>query len=379
MWREERVNKSVHGWRGWSSEPVRRKRNVAAGYTICFFCFFFVFFANTQTKTSLVPESQICQRCAGTSCRFPVALVSRRSYSQSTQTRHSRHPLHSPGSAGSQLERENRLVEGPYNLFAAENGGRLFAGRRVANEDDEGGLEGHNSTPANDCRTNHKSDVVCNYFHRHRRSQEERREGRGEKMEGGRCRGGWVRGWPEGGSCRGTLGDRYYCVILQHNPPALPGVGDGMVHCRYGTALTTKCIFFFCLSTTCASTSLSLMLSKAMHDIIRRVHHQRQEGVHSSNAGRGTKKTKQKNLRYVMWIHNVSLCTPPASVSALRDRNDMRTEMTRRKWRSLLTPNCRVRPCIRRHVTSGSSSSSSSSRGVCHSSPYVISLGVFYS
>lgn len=88
-------------------------------------------FANTQA--SLVPESQICQRCAGTSCRFPVALVSRRSYSQSTQTHHSRHPLHLPGSAGSQLERENKLGEGPCHLFTADTAADCY--RRVGDED----------------------------------------------------------------------------------------------------------------------------------------------------------------------------------------------------------------------------------------------------
>ena len=50
MWREEKVNKSVHGWRGWSSEPVRRKRNVASGYTICFFCFVLFFFCKHTDK-----------------------------------------------------------------------------------------------------------------------------------------------------------------------------------------------------------------------------------------------------------------------------------------------------------------------------------------
>ena len=117
----------------WSSEPEKKKRNVASGYTI---------FANRQT--SLVPESQICQRCGGTSCRFPVALVSRRSYFQSTQTHHSRHPLHSPGSAGFQLERENRLGKGPYHLFTAETAADCY--RRVANEDHTAWR--HNSTLA---------------------------------------------------------------------------------------------------------------------------------------------------------------------------------------------------------------------------------------
>lgn len=99
-------------------------------------------FLQTHRQTSLVPESQICQRCAGTSCRFPVALVSRRSYSQSTQTHHSRHPLHSPGSAGSQLERENRLGEGPYHLFTAETAADCY--RHVGNEDHTAWR--HNST-----------------------------------------------------------------------------------------------------------------------------------------------------------------------------------------------------------------------------------------
>lgn len=71
-------------------------------------------------QTSIIPESQICQRYAGTSYRFPAALVSHRSYSRSTQTHHSRHPLHSLGSAGSQLEKENKSGEGPYHLFTAE-------------------------------------------------------------------------------------------------------------------------------------------------------------------------------------------------------------------------------------------------------------------
>lgn len=99
-----------------------------------------ILFLQTDRHTSLVPESQICQRCAGTSCRFPVALVSRRSYSQSTQTHHSRHPLHSPGSAGSQLERESRLGEGPY-LFTAETAADCYRG--AGNEDY---TQRHNST-----------------------------------------------------------------------------------------------------------------------------------------------------------------------------------------------------------------------------------------
>ncbi len=101
-------------------------------------------FLQTHRQTSLVPESQICQRCAGTSCRFPVALVSRRSYSQSIQTHHSQHPLHSPGSAGSQLERENRLGEGPYHLFTAETAADCY--RRVGTEDHT--ARRHNSTSA---------------------------------------------------------------------------------------------------------------------------------------------------------------------------------------------------------------------------------------
>lgn len=83
-------------------------------------------FANT--RTSLVPGSQICQRCAGTSCRFPVALVSRRSYSQSTQTHHSRHPLHLPGSAGSQLERENKLGEGDLVIGSQQKRQQIVTG-----------------------------------------------------------------------------------------------------------------------------------------------------------------------------------------------------------------------------------------------------------
>lgn len=65
-----------------------------------------------NNKTARVPGSQICQHCAGMSCRSPAAHVSHRSYSQSTQTRHSRRRLHSPGSAGSQLQREDRLKRG---------------------------------------------------------------------------------------------------------------------------------------------------------------------------------------------------------------------------------------------------------------------------
>lgn len=88
-----------------SSEPAIRRRNVACSKSSLQ--------RGKHTQTSLIPESQICQHCGGTSCRFPVAPVSRRSYSQSTQTHHSPHPLRSRGNAGSQLERENRLGEGP--------------------------------------------------------------------------------------------------------------------------------------------------------------------------------------------------------------------------------------------------------------------------
>lgn len=106
-----------------------------------------------------LPESQICQHCAGTSCRFPEALVSRRSYFQSTQTHHNRHPLHSPGSAGSQLKRENKLGEGAYQLLTAD------CYRRV----DRSLVARHSSTSAtpHDCYTNH---VVSKHFHSHRRS-----------------------------------------------------------------------------------------------------------------------------------------------------------------------------------------------------------------
>lgn len=106
----------------------------------------------THRQTSLVPESQICQRCAGRSCRFPVALVSRRSYSQSTQTHHSRHPLHSPGSAGSQLERENRLGEGLYHLSTADSAADCY--RRVGN-DTARKAQLHINT---DCCANHKAE-----------------------------------------------------------------------------------------------------------------------------------------------------------------------------------------------------------------------------
>lgn len=74
----------------------------------------------TNNKTAWVPESQICQHCAGMSCRSPAAHVSHRSYSQSTQTRHSRRRLHSPGSAGSRLQREDRLKRG--TLLSARSG-----------------------------------------------------------------------------------------------------------------------------------------------------------------------------------------------------------------------------------------------------------------
>lgn len=74
----------------------------------------------TQNRqTILVPESQICQRCAGTSCRFPEALVSRRSYSQSIRTHRSQRRRRSPDNAGSQLKIENRLSKGT-DLFTAE-------------------------------------------------------------------------------------------------------------------------------------------------------------------------------------------------------------------------------------------------------------------
>lgn len=141
------VNKSVHGRRGWSREPERRKRNYASGYS-----FFFFLFLQIHRQTTLVPESQICQRCAGRSCRFPVALVSRRSYSQSTQTHHSRHPLHSPGSAGSQLERENRLGEGLYHLSTADTAADCY--RRVGN-DKARKAQLHLNT---DCCANHKAE-----------------------------------------------------------------------------------------------------------------------------------------------------------------------------------------------------------------------------
>lgn len=130
------VNTSVHRWPVWSGEEE-----------CCLWLYHFC------KQTSLVPESQICQRCAGTSCRFPAALVSRRSYSQSTQTHHSRHPLHSPGSAGSQLERKNRLGEGPYRLFTAKTAAHCYS-----------------FTPLHIAAQNHKADVAYDYYHRHRRS-----------------------------------------------------------------------------------------------------------------------------------------------------------------------------------------------------------------
>lgn len=100
-------NKQICSWKTRVEQGTREKEK-----ELCLWLYHYFLFLQTHRQTSLVPESQICQRCAGRSCRFPVALVSRRSYSQSTQTHHSRHPLHSPGSAGSQLERENRLGEG---------------------------------------------------------------------------------------------------------------------------------------------------------------------------------------------------------------------------------------------------------------------------
>lgn len=114
-------------------QGTRDRKHLCLWFYLCF-----VFFKHRQTNS--VPESQICQRCAGTSCRFPVALVSRRSYSQSTQTHHSRHPLHSPGSAESQLERENRLGEGPYHLSTADTA--ADCNRRVGDDTERR----HNST-----------------------------------------------------------------------------------------------------------------------------------------------------------------------------------------------------------------------------------------
>lgn len=95
-----------------SSRAWKRKRNFAPGYTLC------EEKKNPNRQTILVPESQICQRCAGTSCRFPEALVSHRSYSQSTQTHRNRRRRHSPGNAGSQLEIENRLSKETYLSLA---------------------------------------------------------------------------------------------------------------------------------------------------------------------------------------------------------------------------------------------------------------------
>lgn len=74
------------------------------------------------------------------------------------------------------------------------------------------------------------------------------------------------------GSCRGTLGDRYYCVILHHNPSALPSIEIGW--CIADTALTT------CGGNTsshfsvpkCASTSLAFLYLQS------------QSRVHTENA-----------------------------------------------------------------------------------------------
>lgn len=62
------------------------------------------------------------------------------------------------------------------------------------------------------------------------------------------------------GSCRGTLGDRYYCVILHHNPSALPSIEIGW--CIADTALTTcggNTSSHFSVPPKCASTSLALL------------------------------------------------------------------------------------------------------------------------
>lgn len=131
--RKKSTSKQICSWKeGVGAGNRRDRKHLCLWFYLCFL------FKHRQTNS--VPESQICQRCAGTSCRFPVALVSRRSYSQSTQTHHSRHPLHSPGSAESQLERENRLGEGPYDLSTADTA--ADCNRRVGDDTERR----HNST-----------------------------------------------------------------------------------------------------------------------------------------------------------------------------------------------------------------------------------------
>ena len=189
----------------------------------------FFFFLQTHRQTSLVPESQICQRCAGTSCRFPVALVSRRSYSQSTQTHHNRHPLHSPGSAGSQLERREQVSGGgggPYHPVTADTVADCC--RCAGNENHV--ARRHNSTLSAEPITKLMGHVTISlakrlfFFRIHFALERSRAGAVGE--------GSLSHSW--GSSCRGTLGDRditvSFCTSIRLH---CSWHWDGMVHCRY--------------------------------------------------------------------------------------------------------------------------------------------------
>lgn len=85
------------------------------------------------------------------------------------------------------------------------------------------------------------------------------------------------------GSCRGTLGDRYYCVILHHNPSALPSIEIGW--CIADTALTTcggNTSSHFSVPPKCASTSLALLYLQS------------QSSVHTENATAVTQAQKRE-------------------------------------------------------------------------------------
>lgn len=189
---------------------------------------------SANRQTSLVPESRICQRCAETSCRFPAALVSRRSYSQSTQTLRSQHPQHLPGSAGSQLEKKNWLGEGPYHVLIAE---MTDAERSVGCEDSTAWR--HNFTSCLITKLM-RYLTTCKDVGDHLCLHDIEPE-RGKK-------GGWGKmgtlGW-------GILGGSFYIYTVSFCTTVVCTVWhwDGMLHCRY--SFYEKCRHFIssCLST----------------------------------------------------------------------------------------------------------------------------------